>query len=95
MISTETLKKTWRPAMGWALVFINLLYAVVTVALLLAGPVSFGEAIPFMLAQIGQLTILGGAGIVGRSYEKVRGRDGGSDSSAPFVDAELPGKDHT
>lgn len=76
-MDTEILKKTWRPALGWALVLINLLYAGIVAALLISGLATLTEAIPFMAAQIAQLSVVGGAAVAGRSWEKRHGMDGG------------------
>ncbi|MEP3429453.1 MAG: hypothetical protein ABJN98_12280 [Roseibium sp.] len=75
-MNAETFKKTWRPAMGWALVFINLLYAVLLCGLLISGLTTFSEVMPFMLAQIGQLTVVGTVTAAGRTWEKRHGADG-------------------
>jgi len=75
-MTADTFRKTWRPAMGWALVFINVLYALVICMLLMAGRLTFDAVLSFMLAQIGQLTVLGSITSIGRSREKLHGKDG-------------------
>lgn len=74
-MQTETLKKTWRPALGWSLVLINLLYAGIVAAMLISGLATLSEAIPFMAAQIAQLGLVGGVAAAGRSWEKRHGMD--------------------
>lgn len=76
-MQTETLKRTWRPALGWATVFINLLYAGIVAAMLIAGLATLTEALPFMAAQIAQLGLVGGVAAAGRSWEKRHGMDAG------------------
>ena len=75
-MNIEKLRSSWRPAMGWAMVIINLLYAMVICFLLLSRMVSFGEVLPFLLTQIGQLTVVGTITAVGRTYEKRHGKAG-------------------
>lgn len=86
-METETLKKTWRPALGWATVLINLLYAGIVAAMLISGLATLSEAIPFMAAQVAQLGLVGGAAVAGRSWEKRHGMDGGS-SPVDWVDVD-------
>lgn len=74
-MSYEAFKATWRPGFGWALVFINIVYAMVIALLLLMGVASLAEATPFMMAQIGQGTVIGSVTAAGRSWEKRHGQD--------------------
>jgi len=89
-MNIETIKKTWRPAMGWALVFINLIYALLICALLIAQLVDFEDVSAFMLAQVGQLAGLGMVTSAGRSYEKRYGMDGAPPEILPEPPQEFP-----
>ncbi|MEP2706522.1 MAG: hypothetical protein ABJQ71_05970 [Roseibium sp.] len=50
--------------------------SVLLCGLLIAGLTTFSEVMPFMLAQIGQLTVVGTVTAAGRTWEKRHGADG-------------------
>lgn len=90
MSRLATMQASWRPALGWATVAINLLYSGGILLLLLTGACRLEEAVSFMMAQIAQLGMVGSVTAAGRSWEK---RHGMSGAAAPGPGPQLPNGD--